>query len=187
MPPDILIPPAVEPVDLAYAKTFLRVDGDAEDALITDMIVAARHSVEALCGQAMITRRVLQSFDIPACAPVSLKAMPAGEIIAVRAFKSGGTIITLSPGSYSLNARCTPPRLELTDAGARDIGASDVTRFEVEYTAGFGGAPSDVPMPLRQALLLLLAQSFEHRGDESVRPVPMMVDALLMPYRWMRL
>ena len=47
-------------------------------------------------------------------------------------------------------------------------------------------------MPLRQAVLLLLAQSYEYRGQDSAPPkvpptVPMMVDALLMPYRGVRL
>jgi hypothetical protein len=42
-------------------------------------------------------------------------------------------------------------------------------------------------MQLRQAMLLLLAQHYEHRDDALTRPVPMLVDALLMPYRTVRL
>ena len=182
MPPDILIPPAVEPVNLAYAKTFLRVDGDAEDALITDLITSARFSVEALCGQAMITRRVLQTSDWKAGQPVPLTAMPARDIHAVRVVSRSGEIAALSPDHYSLNARCTPPQILFTG-----VSGSDIDLIEIEYAAGFGDAPQDVPVPLRQAVLLILAQSYQHRGDEADRPVPMMVDALLMPYRWMKL
>ena len=41
-----LAPPSAEPIDLAYAKTFLRVDGTDEDLLITTLIKTARHQVE---------------------------------------------------------------------------------------------------------------------------------------------
>lgn len=184
MPPDILTPPAVEPVDLAYAKTFLRVDGDAEDALISDMIVSARHSVETLCGQAMISRRVSQSYAPNFRAPLMLKAMPAAQVHAVYAVDAAGNRTLIEAQNYRVNTRCTPPVIDPLGAVQLPFGAAHI---EIEYTAGFGAQPSDVPMPLRQALLLLLAQSYEHRGAEANMPVPMMVDALLMPYRWMRL
>ena len=184
MPPDILIPPAAEPVDLAYAKTFLRVDGDAEDTLISDMIVSARHSVEALCGQAMVSRRVRQNYAPDFRAPLILKAMPVSDVNAVYAVDSAGNRTLIGAQNYSVNTRCTPP--VILPVGAPHL-PDNTAQIEVEYTAGFGPQPSDVPMPLRQALLLLLAQSYEHRGEEANMPVPMMVDALLMPYRWMRL
>ncbi len=187
MPLEILTPPAVEPVDLTYAKTFLRVDNDAEDALITDLITAARFSVEALCGQAMITRDVRQMSELRGEPTLSLSAMPVQDIIAVRTVDSAGNETVLPAEGYALNPRCTPPRLTFTDAGRLALAQTGAERAVIDYRAGFADAPAGVPMPLRQALLLLLAQSYEHRGDEADRPVPMMVDALLMPYRWMKL
>ncbi len=184
MPYEILVPSASEPVDLAYAKTFLRVDGDAEDALITDLIVAARHSVEALCGQVMIARRVLQRFTPDVRAPLNLKAMPAGTVHGVYAVDKDRVRTEIPASDYSVNTRCTPPRLTVDSEVSLPSGTSEI---QVEYSAGYADMAADVPMPLRQAVLLLLAQSYEHRGDSDDRPVPMMVDALLMPYRWMRL
>jgi len=58
--------------------------------------------------------------------------------------------------------------------------------IQVEIEAGFGESADEIPMPFRQAILLLIAQSYEHRGDEDMA-MPMMVDALLMPYRGLRL
>ncbi|MEQ1619683.1 MAG: head-tail connector protein, partial [Terricaulis sp.] len=60
----ILTPPASEPITLAEAKLFLRIDQTAEDPLITTLIAAAREAVEVACGRALITRRVRESLDI---------------------------------------------------------------------------------------------------------------------------
>ena len=54
-----LIPPSIEPVDLAYAKTFLRVDGTDEDALIASLIGMAREQVETMIGRTLIQRSYL--------------------------------------------------------------------------------------------------------------------------------
>jgi len=51
-----ITPPALEPITLDYAKVFLRVDNDDEDALIADLIRAARERVEALTNSALISR-----------------------------------------------------------------------------------------------------------------------------------
>ena len=46
----LLAGPAIEPVTLAEAKAFLRVDDTAEDGLITTLIAAARLHVEGTTG-----------------------------------------------------------------------------------------------------------------------------------------
>ena len=53
---DINAPP-VEPVTLAAAKEFLRVDHDHEDSLIIDLIKTARERVEVMAHASLITRR----------------------------------------------------------------------------------------------------------------------------------
>jgi len=63
--------------------------------------------------------------------------------------------------------------------------------IEIEFVAGFGDAPSDVPEPIRHALRLLVAHWYEvrnpvHIGSMATR-VPDTVSELLMPYRARRL
>ena len=43
----------------------------------------------------------------------------------------------------------------------------------------YGQTSSDIPLQIRQACLLLIGQSHEHG---TKHPVPMLVDALLMPH-----
>lgn len=90
--------PVQEPVSLDFAKAFLRVDTDAEDALILALITGARCVIETRTGR-------------------SLADMP------------------------------------------------------------------DVPMPLQQAILLMMAHNFEHRDGATRPPEPIFIDALIEPYR----
>ncbi|MFR5647639.1 MAG: head-tail connector protein, partial [Bilophila wadsworthia] len=48
-----LTPPESEPVTLEQAKGFVRVDTDADDALLSLLITAARQEAEAITGRAL--------------------------------------------------------------------------------------------------------------------------------------
>jgi uncharacterized phiE125 gp8 family phage protein len=56
MTPILLIAPAIEPLSLDEAKTFLRVETGDDDALITALIAAARLHVESQTHLALITQ-----------------------------------------------------------------------------------------------------------------------------------
>jgi uncharacterized phiE125 gp8 family phage protein len=59
--------------------------------------------------------------------------------------------------------------------------------IEIHFEAGFGHDPSDVPAPIRQATLLLIAHWYENREPLRVLSdgpaVPAAVSALLAPYK----
>ena len=63
--------------------------------------------------------------------------------------------------------------------------------IEIDFTAGFGLSASDVPPPVRQALMLLIAHWHERREPIEVgaldTAVPGPVSDLLEPYRMRRL
>ncbi len=65
-----------------------------------------------------------------------------------------------------------------------------VSGIEIEVRVGFGAEAADVPPPLRQAVLLLVAHWFENRGDttgERISAMPGDVTALTAPWRRARL
>src|SRR5688572_29997630 len=55
--------PASEPLTLAEAKLYLRVDHTNEDALIGDMIVAARMTAESWLKRSLISQAWKLSYD----------------------------------------------------------------------------------------------------------------------------
>ena len=182
----ILTPPASEPVSLAEAKLFLRVDHADEDALITDIISAARDAVERACGRALITRRVretLEDWRRDAFGAAELSVGPATNVAAVRLLSSDGSESVIDPSRYRLDGARDRPRLVFEDG--LPILLRSIGGIEVDYDAGLAAVASDVPTALRLALLHVAAALYETRlGDVAL---PRAAQALMRPYAPMRL
>ena len=87
-----------------------------------------------------------------------------------------------------INLRATPANIQKQTLGLWSWHSRpEVTAITVDVIAGYGETPEDIPMPLRQAMLLLIGQGYEHRAGKDMPGIPMMVDALVMPYRSLKL
>lgn len=184
----LLAGPAQEPVSLVEAKASLKVDDIAEDGLITTLIGAARLHIEGVTGRALLAqswRLVLD--DWPDDRQVTLPVTPFVAVTDITAFDLGGTGHEV-PLEQFLSE---PDRLLLP----RTISGMPIMRdrqgIEIDYVAGFGSEPEDVPADMRQALLMLVGYWFEHRdavivaGSGAV--VPTGFDRLVSGYKRVRL
>lgn len=181
-------PPATEPISLAGAKLFLRLDHDDEDELITDFIQNAREQIETLCGCSLIRRERRITFAPPFKLTLYLKAAPIETVSAVTLYLQDGTEESLDLSSLTINLRANPAQIKpkaLSLFGYHN--RPDVQAITVDLVAGYGDTPEDIPMPLRQAMLLLIGQAYEARSGGELPAIPMMVDALVMPYRSLKL
>jgi len=182
----VITPPASEPVSLAEAKLFLRIDHEAENDLIATLIVAAREAVEAACGRALITRRVRESLDIwrrEAVGGAVLGLGPVGAVIAVRLLADNGAQSVIDPERYRLEGNRDRPRLVFANgvpATLRSVGG-----VEVDYDAGFAADASGLPAALRLATLQIVASLYEARLGQA--PVPETARALVRPFAPARL
>ena len=183
----VLAGPAVEPVTLADAKSFLRLDGTDEDEVVGALVTAARLTVEAR-GRLALLRQTwrLRFAGWPSCRTVRVPVGPVEAVVAARLVSSAGTATVLPAGACRLHPGGDRLLLVAADAPEPEAGG----RIEVDLLCGYGTDPSAVPEPLRLAIRLLVANWFEHRGDEpdgSALPVPPRVGALLATYRRPRL
>ena len=183
MSPILIAGPAVEPVALAEAKTFLRVDNETEDALVATLLTAAREALELATRRAFIAqtwRFHLDRWSEGRVVPLPLA--PVLSVVTVRVAPASGPAAILDPGLYRWDVAADPLRL-LVEADAPEPGVT-AGGIEIDARYGFGAAAEDVPAPIRLAIQRLAAFWFEHRGDETgaARGLPGDVQALVAPF-----
>lgn len=178
----LLAGPAEEPVSLAETKAFLRLDGDAEDGLVTTLIAAARLHVEAVTGRALVTqswRLVLDAWPIDGA--VTVPVAPVIEVAAIRVFDEQD-----DEHEVALDGLQVEPRRVLLPDAALPVLRRRLA-VEIDYDAGHGVA-ADVPADLKRALLALVAHWFEQRDVAATDAVaPAGFDRLVAGYRQVRL
>ena len=188
MSPIPIAGPAVEPVTLAEAKAFLRLDTAHEDDLVSALIVAARHTLEGATGLRFVAQTWRSRLERwPPGRAVLLPFAPLLSVAAVRVAPAFGPVSVVTSTAYRLDGSADPPRL-VVDPSAPEPGIA-TGGIEIDAVYGFGPAASDVPAPLRLAIRRLVASWFERRGDEAGEPasLPGAVRALVIPYMRARL
>jgi uncharacterized phiE125 gp8 family phage protein len=184
--------PSVEPVSLAEAKAHCRVDGDAEDTLIASLILAARMHIERSLNLALVEQEWSLFLDRWPDGPwVKLPLAPVLSLTAVRLYSPTDTFMTLDPGLFILDDAGRHPRLARREAQAWPLPGRSVSGIEIAFTAGYGAAVDDVPMPVRLAIKMLVAHWYEAREPvtpaDAASSVPLTVNSLIGPYREARL
>jgi uncharacterized phiE125 gp8 family phage protein len=206
--PVLVTAPAVPAVSLEEAKTQLQVTSSGDDALITALVVATTAHLD---GRAGILGRCLvnQTWRIDlACWPAREIRLPFPDVSSVTVTYSDTADVeqTLGASNYQLleDARGSLVRWRAAFAApALNSDRDDAVR--VTLVAGYGAAGSNVPAPIRQAILLSVQQLWSMRAtgnlflraeevegigrqefmltDQAGRAVTRAVDALVAPYR----
>lgn len=183
------VAPAVEPATLAEAKTHLRVDHDADDALISGLIAAARAAIEAQASCTLVETTLAAAFDRFPCGegggywyrryrspwsfrtpsagsgPIELPRGPLRQVLGITYLDADGVERTLDPSVYRVvsgrRGRVEPKLDQAWPATAPLAGAVAIT-----YTAGYATDAATLPPAAKPATLLLVGTLYEHR--ESV-------------------
>ena len=180
-------PPVVEPVSLAEAKAHLRVTHVDDDVFISTLIVSARRRLEVKTGLRLITQGWSQFLDFwPGGGLVELDVNPVSAVSDVIIYGDLDTAASVDTAHYFLDATSSPPRVVFRQGRNPSPPGRRAKGIEVRFTAGFGLAAA-VPVDLKQAVLLLVADAYAHRGDEAARAMPPAALELINAYRVMRL
>jgi uncharacterized phiE125 gp8 family phage protein len=190
MPSLLLTAPVVEPLSLAEAKAFLRVENNDDDDVIAALIAGARIHVEAQTRRALITQSWRLSLDAwPDDGRIPVRPAPLQALAAARVYDLDNNAHALDTQSFVLDlAGSTLAFAPWALAQPQRIAAG----IELDVVCGYGAAATDVPEPLRQAIRLLAAHWYENRGlvesgITGVAVLPATVSALLAPYRMVSL
>jgi uncharacterized phiE125 gp8 family phage protein len=185
----LLTAPAIEPVSLAEAKAFVRVEHNDDDDLLTALVAGARHLVESRTRRALITQNWRLVRDAwPADGRIDVVPAPLQSLDAVRVFDADGVALALDLQGFVVDRAAS--RLAFAPWSPAAPGRS-TAGIELDITAGYGSAAIDVPEPLRQALRMLIAHWYDNRGlaaiGQSVAMLPATVAALIAPHRMVAL
>ena len=164
------VPSGVLPVE--EMKDHLRMgsgfaDGGLQDGLIETYLRAAMAAIEGRIGKMLLRRRFLWVLEGWRDAEQALPVAPVAGIVSVTLVDAAGGEVVVPGASYRLVPDLHRPRLAGRGAALPAIPSEGMVK--VVFEAGFGPAWTDVPVDLRQAVLLLAGEYHEHRHDDAAQ------------------
>ena len=184
----LLAAPAVEPVSLAEAKAYLRVEHNDDDDLIAALIAGSRIHVEARTRRALITQSWrLSADDWPQDGRLPVRPAPLRSLTAARVYDAENNTHAVDTQAFVLDLGTSALAFA---PWALPVPGRTAAGIELDVVCGYGDAATDVPEPLRQATRLLIAHWYENRGLVSAgvaQALPESAAALLAPYRMLSL
>lgn len=200
--------PEREPVTAIEAREHLRLDDDVDNVQVMSYIMAARQWAENYTDRVFITRTMRQYLDaqegimirywegsrtghqnIGANQHIELAAAPLVEVTSIKYYNDADEESTWDASNYYVDSASDVPKVILRDGGNFPTDLRVANGLEINFTAGYGSSPKDVPEPIRLAILQYMTFMYEHRGDFERFPPPqppVILRTLLNPYKRMR-
>jgi len=126
---------------------------------------------------------------------ISLPRAPLQSVTSVQYFDNADTPTVWPASNYFVDTVREPGRLALRLGAVWPVPQRLTNGIVITYVAGYGNDGASVPETIKTALRQLVAHWYEHRGDAATAasargstimpavPVPLVIEALLEPYR----
>lgn len=199
-------PATVEPITLDDVYARGRITTNADDAYLTNMITACRMRVENWLGRALNTQTWVYSRklkDMLDMFPVPRPVLQS--VVSIQCIDTDGSSTMVpdeyfyidnisEPGSIWLKPDYTWPVTTtasyIPDAiwispqytwPITQFNDQDIVYFLIEFVAGYGPDPTDVPIGIREGIAGMVVQAYDNRALPTNMPPE--VAAELQPYR----
>lgn len=175
--------PASEPVTVAQAKAFARVEHSEEETIWDRWITAARVEAETYTQRCLISTTLVMKFDEwPEDDIILLPRAPLSSVSSVKYLApSTGTETTIDSSDYSVLSSQEPARIVPAFGETWPTARDFYEAIRVTFVAGYGSSASDVPAFLREWICRAVAYWNENREAEKL-PDPFYL--MLAPYCW---
>lgn len=192
--------PTAEPVSLSEAKAQCRVVSADEDGLIAGYLLAARQHCEDFTHRGFSTRTLALTIDsnwptvfdyctVRRHRRIVLPKPPAQSVASISYIDTTGTLQVLPSNQYQFSKGDIFGFVDQAYGVTWPAVRCQPDAITVQFIAGYGGNPSNLPEPIRQAILMLVAHFYDNREPVvgiTARAVPsempFAVSALLSKY-----
>jgi len=180
--------PSLEVVTLDDLKTHTRVQHNNDDEYLQKLIVEAREEIEDISGLALISQtwqmtldrwpgqqdqwwdgvRQMATTELDGGFPSTIEPLryPLISVDTINVYDedSNSTAVTIA-SVFDVDVISKPGRVVLQSGATWPIASRSINSIEINYTAGYGAAVSDVPTPLTRAVRNMAGYMYSHRGD----------------------
>lgn len=185
------VPDGALPVDDLKAHLRLGtgfVEDTVQDEVLRGFLRAALAAIEGRTSKVLLERNFrLDVFDwrCPDAHPFPIS--PISSINAIEVVTQAGDRTIIDSAAFWLEHDSGQANLRSVSVSLPTLARAG--RAEVSFSAGYGAAWSDVPVDLRQAVMLLAAHYYEFRNDTGLSAgcMPFGVTSLIDRYKTMRL
>lgn len=179
------VPQAALPVE--EMKDHLRMgsgfaDDGLQDGLIETCLRASLAAIEGRIGKMLFQRRFLWVLDCWRDDEQALPVAPVSSLVSVTLVDAVGGEVAVVPAAYRLVKDLHRPRLAGKGGSLPTIPGEGAAK--VVFDAGFGAAWTDIPVDLRQAVLLLAGEFYEHRHDDGAQAAGLPFGVVTLIERW---
>ena len=157
-------------------------DDGLQDGLIEAYLRAAMAAIEGRIGKMLFQRRFLWVLECWRDAEQALPVAPIAGIVSVTLVDAAGGEVVVPVGAYRLIPDLHRPRLAGKGTSLPSIPSEGLVK--VVFDAGFGAAWTDIPVDLRQAVLLLAGEYYEHRHDDGAQTAGLPFGVVTLIERW---
>ena len=182
----LIAKPETRPVTLVEAKSHVRQEETTDDALIRTLIDAATLRAENFTRRQFITATYEMRFD---CFPYGFEfpRAPLQSVESIKYIDVNEAEQTFDSAKYSVDTFRTIGRAVLKSGESWPSVFDDINVVRVQFVAGYGDDPDDIPQDIRAAIKLILGHLYEHRETviigKTATEIPEAAKSLLWSYR----
>lgn len=157
-------------------------DDGLQDGLIETSLRAAMAAIEGRIGKMLFQRQFLWVLECWRDAEQALPVAPVTGIVSLTLVDAAGAEVVVPAASYRLVPDLHRPRLAGKGTSLPTVPSEGLAK--VVFNAGFGAAWTDIPVDLRQAVLLLAGEYYEHRHDDGAQAAGLPFGVVTLIERW---
>ena len=159
MRPRVITPPAELPVTLASAISAARADGAGLDDEVEQAVRTYTADAESETQRAIIEQTLQVVMDrFPPV--IELPRPRLLSVVHLKFIDQTGQQQTLDPQDYTVDTNSEPGRLLPAPGKAWPPTAARIGAVEIQYKAGYGSTPADVPDSVKGFILRRVAEQF---------------------------